>query len=34
MLRMTGIRLELTTDIDMHQFMEKGIRSGVSYIAN
>ena len=34
MLRMTGINLELMTDIDMYQFREKGIRGEVSYIAN
>ena len=34
MLKMTKIKLELMADIDMFQFMEKGMRGGVSYITN
>ena len=34
MLKMTGIKLELMNDIDMFQFIEKGMRGGISYIAN
>ena len=33
MLNMTRIKLELISDIDMHLFIEKGMRSGISYIA-
>ena len=34
MLKMTDIKLELMTDIDMFQFIEKGMRGGISYIAH
>ena len=34
MLKMTGIKLELMSDVDMYQFVEKGMRGGISYIAN
>ena len=32
-LKMTGIKLDLISDIDMHLFIEKGMRGGISYIA-
>jgi hypothetical protein len=34
MLKMTDIKLELIVDVDMYQFIEKGMRGGISYIAN
>ena len=34
MLKMTNSKLELMTDIDMFQFIEKGMHGGVGYIAN
>ena len=34
MLKMTDIKLELISDVDMFQFIEKGMLCGVSYIAN
>ena len=33
MLKMTGVELELISDIDMHLFIEKGNRVSISYIA-
>ena len=33
MLRMTRTKLELVNNIDMHLFIEKGIRGGISYIS-
>ena len=34
MLKMTDIKLELMTDVDMFQFTEKGMQGGTSYIAH
>ena len=34
MLKMTEVNLELVTDIDMQLFIEKGMRGGISYVAN
>ena len=33
MLKMTGIELVLISDINIHLFIEKGMRGGISYIA-
>ena len=33
MLKMTEIKLELTSDIDKYYFVEKGLRGGISYIS-
>ena len=33
MLKMTGIKLDLIPDIDMHLFIEKEMRGGISYIS-
>ena len=34
MLKVTNIKLELLVDVEMFQFIEKGMRGGISYIAN
>ena len=34
MLKMTEIKLDLISDIDMQLFVEKGLRGGISYIAH
>ena len=33
MLKMTRTELDLISDIDMHLFIEKGMRGGISYIS-
>ena len=33
MLKMTGIKLEKINDINIHLFIEKGVRGGISYIS-
>ena len=33
MLKMTGVRLEKIDNIDVHVFLEKGMRGGISYIS-
>ena len=34
MLKMTNTKLELMTDIYIFQFIQKGMRGGISYISN
>lgn len=34
MLKMTKVKLDLISDIDMFQFIEKGMRGGISYISH
>ena len=34
MLRMTTVEIELISNVDMYQFVENGMRGGISYIAN
>ena len=33
LLKMRGIKLELMLDVDQYQFIEKGMRGGISYMA-
>ena len=33
LLKMTGIKLELMLDVDQYQFIVRGMRGGISYIA-
>ena len=33
-LKMTGVELELISDINLYLFVEKGMRGGISYIDN
>ena len=33
MLKMTVIELELTSNIELHLFIKKGLRAGISYIS-
>ena len=32
MLKMKDVKLKSISDIDMHQFVERGMRGGISYI--
>ena len=32
MLKMTGVKLQKISDIDVHLFLKKGMRGGISYI--